>query len=150
MKIEITKEQFKETILAAMFYSWIRGGLADSKGESFREYEELSNYLLKIAKENGFNDLVEEFHGALVPSDALSNTEEKVMEEYDDDAFWNELVTRLGKRDFWRTVTSEEKKEIKEKDWLPERIHTLYEKYEEEFEKFGIDRLEIKKDGHTN
>jgi len=147
MNIEITKEQLKEMILAAMFYSWIRGGLADSKGEDFSEYEKLEKYLLQVAKENKF-DLAEEFKSYLVPTDQLCQLQEKIMEEHDEDTFWHELVTALGKRDFYKTITDTDKQFIEKEDMFPERIHQLYEKYEEEFDKFGIDRLEIKKDNH--
>jgi len=144
MKIEISKEQLKEMILAAMFYDWILGGLADSKGEDFEKYGKLESFLLKVAKENNFNDLTEEFHNTLVPTDELSEFQEEIIEEYDSDVFWHELEVAFGKRDFWRTVTPEEKEEMKKNDWLPERIHEIYEKYAKEFEKHGIDRLEIK------
>ncbi len=145
MKIEITKEQLKEMLIAAMFYSWIRGGLADSKGENFNKFEKLEEFLLKIARENNFSDLAEDFHGGLVPSDKLSELAEEVIEEYDDDVFWHELVMRLGKRDFWRSSTPDEKKKIEKEEWLPERVHELYEQYEKEFEAHGIDRLEVLK-----
>lgn len=145
MQLELSKEQFKEMLLAAMFYSWVCGGLADSKGEDFQKYEKLEEYLLKVAKENNFNDLVEEFEGHLVPDDNLSELVEETISEYDEDTFWFELVNRLGKRDFSRTITSEEKKELEKTDWLPDRIHDIYKKYEEEFDENGIERLEIKK-----
>jgi len=35
-------------------------------------------------------------------------------------------------------------KEMSKTQWLPERVHDFYEKHEEGFEKYGIDRLEIK------
>ena len=143
MRIELTKEQFKEMLLAAMLYSWVRGGLVDSRGEDFKKYEELEKYLLKIAKDNELQDLVEEFHDHLVPTDELAELEEEIMEEYDDDIFWHELVTRLGGRDFWRTVTPEERKTVEEKGWLPERVSGIYEKYEKEFEERGLDRVRI-------
>ena len=144
MQIDLSKEQFKEMILAAMLYSFIRGGLADDKGEDFKKYEELENYLLKIAEENGFNDLVEKFHGHLIPSDELSELEEEIMSEYDEDAFWHELMTRLGRRDFFRTVTPDEDKEMEKRDWLPDRAQEFFDKYEKEFEEYGVERLEIK------
>ena len=144
MRIELTKKQLKEMLLAAMLYSFIRGGLADDKGEDFKKYEELENYLLKIAEENGFNDLVEKFHGHLIPSDELSELEEEIMSEYDDDALWSELITRLGRRDFFRTVTPDEDKEMKKRDWLPDRAQEFFDKYDKEFEKYGVERLEIK------
>ncbi len=144
MKIDISKEQLKEMILASMIYSWILGGLADSKGENFEKYEKLENFLLQTAKDNGFYDLAEEFKGYLVPTDDLSEQEERIMEEYDEDVFWNELIVAFGKRDFWRTATPEEEEKTREEGWLPERIHEIYKKYGDEFGNFGIDRLEIK------
>lgn len=143
INIEISKDQLKEMILSTMFYSWVCGGLADQKGEDFSQYEKLEKFLFKIAHENGFSDLVEEFHDTLVPSDGLSKLLENTMEEYDEDVFWHELSTALGKRDFYRTITEEEKNQIEKEKWLSERVYTLYEKYEKEFEKHGIERLEI-------
>ena len=130
-------------LLAAMLYSFIRGGLADDKGEDFKKYEELENYLLKVAEENDFNDLIEKFHGQLIPADELSELEEEIMSEYDDDALWSELITRLGRRDFFRTVTPAEDKEMKKRDWLPDRAQEFFDKYDKEFEKYGVERLEI-------
>ncbi len=41
-------------------------------------------------------------------------------------------------------MSEKERKDIERNNgWLPERIHELYTKYEEEFEKHGIDRIEI-------
>lgn len=144
MQIDLSKEQLKEMLLAAMLYSFIRGGLADDKGEDFKKYEELENYLLKVAEDNGFNDLIEKFHGQLIPSDELSELEEEIMSEYDDDALWSELITRLGRRDFFRTVTPAEDKEMKKRDWLPDRAQEFFDKYNKEFEEYGAERLEIK------
>ena len=36
-----------------------------------------------------------------------------VMNDYDDEIFWDKLELCLGKRDFLRTITEEEKKQIK-------------------------------------
>jgi hypothetical protein len=127
-----------------MLYSWIRGGLADNKGQDPSQYETLQNYLLEIAEDNGYNNLTEYFHGHLLPNDELCKLEEEIMAEYDDDAFWHELITLLGQRDFWRTVTPAEEKEIKKQNCLPERVQDFYDKYEKEFEEHGIEKLEIK------
>jgi len=51
----------------------------------------------------------------------------------------------MGKRDFENTKTEEEEKEVEESGgMLPHRISEIYEKYGEEFEKHGIERLEVK------
>ena len=119
--------------------------MADDKGEDFTKFEELENYLLKIAKDNSFKDLVEEFKGQLMPADELCELEEEIMFEHDDDSFWHELITRLGRRDFFRSVTPEEEKEMAKRDWLPDRAQKMFDKYDKEFEKQGVERLEVKK-----
>lgn len=48
MQIELNKEQFKEILLAAMLYSFIRGGLADDKGEDYKKFEEYGVERLEI------------------------------------------------------------------------------------------------------
>ena len=146
MQLNLTKEQLKEMILAAMFYSWVRGGLADGRGEDFEQYHKLEEHLLSVAKVNGFNDLAENFRGSLLPSDEMSEQVEEIMSDYDDDTFWHELTMRLGKRDFWRTVSPGEEKEAEERGWLPERIHEIYKKYEDEFDEYDIGRLKIVED----
>jgi hypothetical protein len=71
-----------------MFYSWIRGGLADRNGEDFEKYDELKDYLLKAAKDNDLDDLIEDFKGNLLPSDELCGLEEEIMAKNDEDTFW--------------------------------------------------------------
>lgn len=145
MEIELTKEQYKELLLLVLLGSWVRGGVADMRGEHGKEMDELEEYLLREAKNFDLTDLAEPFEGHTVPSDRLSEEYEEIMEEYNDDEFWSQLSTRLGQRDFERTMSKEEEQHIKDNNgWFPERIHEIYEKYDEEFEKHGIDRLEIK------
>ena len=96
-------------------------------------------------KDFGCGDLIENFHGKTLLEDEVCKKINEIIEDYNDYIFWNELEVRTGKRDFERTITEEEKKYIKKNnDWLPERINELYDKYRDEFEKYGINRLEIK------
>ncbi|MBI5913111.1 hypothetical protein HY839_01575 [Candidatus Azambacteria bacterium] len=145
MKIEPTKEQYKELLLLVLLGSWVRGGVADMRGEYSKEMDELEEYLLGEAKNFDLDDLVEHFEGHIVPSDKLSKEYEEIMEEYNDDEFWIQLSRRLGQRDFERTISEEEERHMKDNNgWFPERVHELYKEYDKEFEKHGIDRLEIK------
>jgi len=146
MQIELSKEQFREMLIGAMLYSWIYGGLADRRGEDFSKFEKLEDYLLKVAEEKELKDLYENFKGSLLPANKICRDQEETMSEYDDDQFWNDLVTRLGKRDFWSSLSEKEKRGIKKKDWLPEKVHEFYDKYWQEVEEHGVDRLEIKED----
>ncbi|MFP4539961.1 MAG: hypothetical protein ACLFNN_03445, partial [Candidatus Paceibacterota bacterium] len=108
--------------------------------------EELRNYLLGFAADHGFEDMTEMFMGKMIMSDEWSEKLHEVIEDYNDENFWHELETRLGKRDFERTMTEAEREEIKKSGWYPSRIHDVYEKWSKEFEKYGINRLEIKEE----
>lgn len=145
MEIKLSKEQCRELLLNAMVGSFVRGGVADSRGEDWEDVDKINDYILSVAKEAGFNDLLQIFHGKIMPSDELIEEEEAIIDEYNDDQFWHELEMCLGQRDFEREKTEEDKKYIKEHDgWLPDKINNYYEKYEKEFEENGIMNLEIK------
>ena len=111
------------------------------------DLEEFEKYLLSFAKDFGSEDLVEKWEGEIIISDEASEKFQEITDDYEDLIFWDELAIKMGKRDFQKTITKEDKKYLKENDnWLPERIHKIYDKYHDEFEKNGIDNLEIKED----
>ena len=65
------------------------------------------------------------------------------IDEFEDETFWTELTDRLADRDMLRILG--DKKILK---MTPEERfmthHDFEEKYEEEFEEHGIERLEIR------
>jgi len=143
MKINITKKQYRDLLLAVLIGTYIRGGVDDQEGKDFTKSEEIEKYLLTLAKDFDAEDMVEEFHGSLLPSDTLQEEyHEHYIEEYEEEHFWHELTTRLGQRDFEANATDEEKKKVEENNgWLGDVIEPYYKKYEDEFEKHGIERL---------
>lgn len=150
MKINFTKKQYETLIRGLDAGSSVYGILGDNISEEYKkksnEIESLEDYLLGFAKDFGREDMTQEFRGKLIMSDELDEELQETMDEYDNDIFWHELELRLGKRDFGQTMTDAERKEIDDNNgWLPERIHDCYRKWGEEFEKFGVERLEIKK-----
>ncbi len=152
MKIELTKEQYLSLLTMSHIANSVFGILGDVPPEidckkKSDEMENLEEYFLEYARDFGYDDLVEDFHGKTLLKDEIYEEIQEIMDEYDDYIFWNELEVRMGKRDFERTITADDKKYIKEnKGWYPERIHGLYDKYGDEFEKYGIERLEIERD----
>ena len=150
MKIEITKEQYLTLIKAVNAGSCVYGILGDDVAEEYKEesnnIDKLREYFLKFAKDFGYEKITEKFKGKLIMNEEFSEILDEAIDDYDDNTFWHELETRLGKRDFERIMTKEEIFEIeKEGGWLPERIHEIYDGWRKEFEKHGIERLEIVK-----
>lgn len=148
MKINLTKKQYECLVKAIDAGSSVYGILGDSVSEDYKqqsnEINDLQHYLLGFASEFGVEYMTERFRGEIIMSDDLSEKLREAMDDYDDETFWHELEVRLGKRDFERTITEAEKKEIKENGgWYPDRIHGIYDGWGAEFEKNGVERLGI-------
>lgn len=155
MKINISKKQYHQLIQACDLTSSILGLLGDMVSDEYKkmsdEHEEFEQYILQYAKEMGYEDKVDSYKDRLFLVDGGNTEFDETLEDYDDYIFWSELETRLGKRDFFRTMTEAEKKEMDENNgWYPDRIHELYKKYGEEFQKHGLDRVEVNKDKSKN
>ncbi len=149
MKINITNDQYKMLLKMTTVSTGVYGILVDNVSEEYRDdyntVEEFENYILGYAKDFGCEDLVEEYNSRLIISDGFSEEMDVIMDDYDDETFWNELETKLGKRDFERDMTEEEMKKAEEDGFYSEKIWDYYEKYGKEFEENGINRLEIVK-----
>jgi len=146
--INLTKKQYLCLIRALSVADSVYGILGDSYPKEYKKFsneiDELQSYILEKAQEYGIGDWAETFDGKQVLKDELMEFFYEVLIDYNEESFWNELETRLGQRDFARTVTSQEKKEINDRGgWLPERIHHLYEQWGKELEDHGLERLEV-------
>lgn len=150
MKIELTKEQYKNLLEVSHIANSVLGLLGDVlPGKEYKkkadEMDNLENYFISFARDFGCDNLVEDFKGKTLMKEEIYEELSEILDEYDDYIFWNELEVRMGKRDFEKTETDDDKKYIKEsKGWYPRRIDAVYAKYAQEFENYGIDRLEIR------
>lgn len=112
-----------------------------------KKFEELEQYIFSFAKDFGFERFVEydESGKNIFPSSEFEEDEELELyrNEYDDECFWDELIHRLARRDFIKTYGESS---IKQMDWK-ERLQKedpFVEKYADEFNRNGLEHLEIK------
>lgn len=145
MKIELDKKEFKNLILLVAIGEYIRGGLADERGEDFTYWEKIKEKILNIAKDNDMDEMIEDYKGRIIMSERLSNEVDRIIEDHNESEFWHLLEVRLGQRDFYREATEKELETIEDNHGiLPYgKINNYYKKYEEEFEENGLERLEI-------
>ena len=147
MKINLTKKQYEILIRAVDAGESVYGIIGDEVSEEYKrqsnEIEELRTYLLELAPEFGCGHMIEKFQGHTIMEDGLAEKLWEAIEEYDDVTFWDELETRLGKRDFYRSVTKDDEKYMEEHSCLPSRICGIYEKWGKEFEEYGVERLGV-------
>lgn len=152
MKIDITNKQYRNLIIMSGIANSVLGFLDDSLEESdyksqSNEMEKLEEYLLQFAKDFGCQDLTEEFEGEKFFDDEMY--EKMVMPiigDYDDCIVFDELANKLAWRDFRRDHTDAEIKKIGEKSggYIGLELYDYENKYWDEFEKNGCNRLEIK------
>ncbi len=145
MKIELTKDELRQLLVLVMLGANVETTVLEMHGQPFSMAYTLEDKLLGLAADEGLSAVAErDPEGRPMPSRRLAGEIERVMREYDDDTFWFKLETELGLRDFYETLDFKELRAIKEGDQpMPEAVYEFYEKYAEEFENYGADRLHI-------
>lgn len=157
MPIEFTKEQFVNLLKLVYLGNWLANANRDGSPENphKEEYEATEDYIFSFAKQFGFDEYVEDEEaekGKFYPTRIFEEKTDiqELIDEYDEETFWDELVDRLGERDFYQHYSKDEIQKMTQEERF-ERICDLEEKWGEEFEKRGIERLKIvKKDDDTN
>lgn len=146
VRFELSREEFRELLLMVGIGDFIRGAVIEARENNPGNEGELFMKLMRTAFKHGLPE-ARRHDEHVDASDDFMETQMDFIEEYNDEEFWNELERRLGKRDFEREVNADDLAYMKKSGgWLPERIYEYYQKYSDEFEAFGIDRLEISKD----
>lgn len=144
MRIELTRDQYRELLLTVIVGIYVREAVAEMHEEDMGKINALQSYMLSQASNFDSDDMVENFEGVLIPSEKICEEyHDGIIEEYNNEEFWHRLETNLGQRDFWKTVSDEEHRKIEKDEWLPERVQEFYEKYAREFEANGIENLKI-------
>lgn len=146
MKIEFTKDQYESLIKLVYLGNWMINAIRVD--DRIKKFDDLEQYIYSSAKEIGLDKYIEydtKLKKFFPTKDFEENSEvSQYMDEYDNEAFWDGLVDRLARRDFIREYREEAIRKMSWQDRM-EKESPFIEKYEEEFEKYGIDRLEIKR-----
>ena len=145
MKIELSNEQYRDLVMLVCLGDWVRGDVADQRGENSDRWKKIKERVLFAAINENIPGIAELFHGTIMTTDNLSHEYEEMLDEYNNEIFWHELSLRLGQRDYEREATKEDIGYTESHyGMLPEKVHKYYKKYDDEFEDNGIERLEIK------
>lgn len=145
MEITFTKGQYDKLIKLVYLGNWMINSIRSD--DLVEQYEDMEQYIFFV-KDAGLEKYIEyspEHHKYFPTREFEEETDvEKYREEYNDESFWQELVYRLARRDFIRKYGA---KAVEKMDWegRMEKEHPFIEKYADEFEKNGIENLEIRK-----
>jgi len=145
MKINFTKKQYEDLMKLVYLGAWM---INSHRTDNIEErYDELEQYVLSFSEEFGMENYVEfdeELNRFFTTREFEEDTEiEQYKEEYDDNTFWDELIYRLARRDLIKTY-GEVAVFTMTTDELLDKEQPFIDRYELEFERYGIDNLEIK------
>lgn len=150
--IALTKAQFKALLKAVYLGNWLANAYRDgNKDDPYKkEYESIEDYIFSLAPQFGLGKYVdhEESDGDKYYPTSFFEEETDVHdlhEDYDDKSFWDELIDRLGERDFREKYSEEEISSMSREEYF-EKLEECTDEYRDEFAAFGIKRLIINGD----
>ncbi len=149
-KIGFSKKQFEDLLKLVYLGNWMANANRDGSPENPHKegYEAIEDYIFSFAKQFGFDEYVENEEakqGKFYPTRTLEEDTDinKLREEYNEETFWDELMARLGERDFYQHYSQDEIQKMNREERFLE--HCRFEdKWEDELAKHGIERLEVK------
>ena len=148
MKINITKEQYWHLMRATYMADWMANAICEDGMKEDKGIEDIREYVFSFAKDFGYEDYVKydkdlKEHFSTWDLDDEPSTR-ALIERYDEHTFWEEMTERFAIRDFYKKYSEKEIKSMNRDELYSARIE-CEEKWGIEFEKYGIDRLEIDK-----
>lgn len=149
-EITLTKKQFLTLLKTVYLGNWlanaIRTGRPDDK--HIKEYEDMEDYIFSFAKQFGYTKYVHEddaYKGKYFPTRDFEEdlNLHELIQEYDEESFWEELPDRLGQRDFHRKYTSREISNMNQEERFTKLCECI-EEWQEEIYKNGLENISIK------
>ena len=146
MKLNFTKAEYAVLIRSIYLAEWMMTAADAPDSPAHPTYKALFQKIYTAAKEMGCEDLVTFYpaESRFYPSDALDEdaTVRERINHYDEDTFWEELLSRLARRDLARKglgldgsgTLSDEQIEV---------LSDLEGQYSLEFQNHGLSRLTI-------
>jgi hypothetical protein len=148
MKVSFTTKEYARLLELVHLGLWVAGSRPDDPATMPERYADIAQKTLSLAEAFGCADLVEtDVNGQLFPNEKLTDgpMREKI-DQFVEDAFWSELVTRLAERDL-RGELGPTKLSDELDDAQTERLEELEDTYWREFETKGVDNIVILRGG---
>ena len=146
MKINFTKKEYRSLLDIIQIADWIINSHSIEQRKETEEYEEVFQKPLACAKEMGCEDLIEYVNrdGKYYPTHTFENESlaHQFIDDFQEEIFWEELVSRLARRDLLKTKPTSSAVELSEEELFSAMIEAE-KKWIKEFEAFGLDRISV-------
>ncbi|EKE19557.1 MAG: hypothetical protein ACD_8C00139G0003 [uncultured bacterium] len=150
MQIELSKKQYRDLVefldTANYIYGYA-GDVVDDKKYKKKsdDLDGLISHVLESAKDFDSEDLVDEFDGRKFVDEEISEKHLDMIFEYDEYIAWEKIVEMLTRRDFVRKYGIEKIRKMSDHERI-EKEGEIEDKYWEEVDEHGLERMEIKDD----
>lgn len=145
MKIPFSKQEFRVLIDLLEMADWVLHAHRSDR-EDTQRYHSLIQKLFAQAKDNGCGEYIQH-----IPSDGsycVTRTYEEQSEtmqfidQFEEDSFWEELITKLSERDAERRVAPKRLGDLG-LEQLFNQLGIEEERWAQEFENHGVARLQV-------
>jgi hypothetical protein len=152
MKVSFTTKEYQRLLELVHLGMWVVTAYQGEETAAAKRYFDLDQRLLSLATEMGCGDLVEEREDAtLQPAPKLAEDErvKEIQNEFSNDVFWHELVSRLADRD---AAGEQARRTIETPGLEPppspdEATKKIEDRYWEEFEKNDLANVVVLRGG---
>jgi hypothetical protein len=139
MRIDLSKEQYLTLVKLLQLGNWPLG-LTEANQELVNKAEDLEQYIFSLARDfeaadEIYYDKEEEYYYL---SEDLKDTVEAIIDDYEEDVFWDQLTHKLATIDLKREVSINASIEQK-----INRLFQLKARYEKYFLENGLDKIDI-------
>ncbi len=143
MKLELTEKEYETLVKMVYAGNWMINGLRDDTIDEFLDLEQ--KIFLSSRELKGGTQLLkwDKKYENYLPSEKMEDVMDELIDEYDEQIFWNELIQRLASRDIldrFGDEAVEAMSEVEESEHIAEYSQT----YSDEFENNGIRNLVVK------
>ncbi len=152
MKVSFTAKEYRQLLELVHLGMWTVTGYQGEDTAAAKRYYALDQRLMEMATDLGCADLVEERDdGSLQPAPKLAEDERvrDIQSEFQNDAFWHELVARLADRD----LAAEQARRTMETPGVEpppsreEQLKKIEDRYWAEFEKHDLAHIVLLRGG---
>jgi hypothetical protein len=139
--MKLTPRQYKHLVEMMYLGHWV---LYSDRIEDVPEVEETMEAVYSCAKEGGLEKWIEKNRqfNRHFPTLLMEETLLDKLADFEDDVFWDELTDRISQRDLFRKFGEKRLSKMDHDEYIVE-LASFEKSYSEEFERHGIDRLEI-------
>ena len=146
MNIDLTEKEYRLLLDFVFMANWMVESHHPDGRDDVQEYDMLLQKLYSFAGELGCEELVhaDRETNEYSPTRLYEETTKafELIEEYNDDTFWDALISRLAERDVYEQIEENRRDTIGIEEYW-ERSEPIEEAYYEEFRRRALDRLRL-------